>query len=232
MKKNALTFALVVLLALPAMAQDTTSTAAQDTTSTTPYTQPDDSWISISGTVEAVTTDAFTLDYGEGVVTVEMDDWNADADAYKVVEGDTVTVYGVIDDDFFETATIEASSVYVEGLDTYFYASAADEEDTFVTVTTPVVVSTTVVQGTVTDVDVDEQEFTISTGTQAFVVETSEMGYNPLDDEGFQQIEEGDRVSVSGTMDTDFFEGRELVADTIVTLSKEDENAEDESGEE
>lgn len=32
------------------------------------------SWISLSGTVVSTTPDAFRLDYGAGVVTVEMDD--------------------------------------------------------------------------------------------------------------------------------------------------------------
>lgn len=91
-------FVLTILLAFPAMAED-------------PYAQPDDTWISISGSVEAVSADAFTLNYGEGVITVEMDDGDRDADAYKLIPGDKVTVSGMIDDDFYETTTIEASSV-------------------------------------------------------------------------------------------------------------------------
>jgi hypothetical protein len=104
--------------------------------------------------VKNVTPDTFTLDYGKGVVTVEMDDGHRDADAYKLFEGDKVTVNGKIDDDLYETTKIEASSVYVEKLGTYFYASPVDEEDVFFyTVTTPVVVGDLTVRGTVTDVD-------------------------------------------------------------------------------
>ena len=196
----------LLLLTTPALAQED------------PYDAPDDTWISLSGTVESVRPDAFVLDYGEGVITVEMDDWDMDADGYKVVEGDRVTVNGMVDDDFFETTTIEASSVYVEGLNTYFYASSADEEDTFVTLMTPPAMSTVVVQGTVTDVD--DEEFTINTGLREIRVETDAMYYDPLDDEGFQQIDMGDRVSVTGTIDDDFLEGRELVASSITTLSR------------
>jgi uncharacterized protein YdeI (BOF family) len=194
---------LVLFVAVPAMAED-------------PYMEPDDSWISLSGTVTAVTPDAFTLDYGKGMITVEMDDGDRDADAYKLIEGDKVTVNGIIDDDLFETRTIEASSVYVEKLDTYFYASAADEEDTFVTYWSPVVVSRTVVQGTVTEVN--DEEFVLNTGARTVTVEVEEMPYNPLDDEGYQKVDVGDRVSVTGTMDYDLFEGRELVADSLVIL--------------
>jgi uncharacterized protein YdeI (BOF family) len=194
---------LVLFVAVPAMAED-------------PYMEPDDSWISLSGTVTAVTPDAFTLDYGKGMITVEMDDGDRDADAYKLIEGDKVTVNGIIDDGLFETRTIEASSVYVEKLDTYFYASAADEEDTFVTYWSPVVVSRTVVQGTVTEVN--DEEFVLNTGARTVTVEVEEMPYNPLDDEGYQKVDVGDRVSVTGTMDYDLFEGRELVADSLVIL--------------
>lgn len=93
-----------------------------------PYAKPEDSWISISGTVVDPKADTFKLDYGDGVITVEMDDWDDDADAYVLLDGDRVTVYGMIDDGLFERTTIEANSVYVESLNSYFYASAADEE--------------------------------------------------------------------------------------------------------
>lgn len=183
-----------------------------------PYRQPNGTWISISGTVKGVTPNTFTLDYGKGVVTVEMDDGDRDADAYKLLEGDKVTVNGRIDDDLFETTTIEASSVYVEKLGTYFYASPVDEEDMFFyTVTTPVVVAETIVRGTVTEVNA--QEFVIDTGLRKLRVEVENMPYNPLDDEGYQKIRVGDYVKVTGKMDHDFFEGRELVADTVVKLA-------------
>lgn len=185
--------------------------AAQD-----PYLQPDDSWISVDGTVDEVMANAFTLDYGDGIITVEMDDGDRDADGYKLMQGDRVSVAGVVDDDLFERTTIEASSVYVENLGTYFYASAADEEDTFVTITGPVHPSRMILQGTV--VSVSDEEFTIHTGVRDVTVEVEEMSYNPLDEEGYQQIEVGDYVSVTGQMDYDFLEGQELVASVVTTI--------------
>jgi uncharacterized protein YdeI (BOF family) len=194
-----------LLVAMPPAAED-------------PYAKPDDTWISISGSVEDVTADAFELDYGEGEITVEMDDGDRDADGYKLVEGDRVTVNGVIDDDFYEARTIEASSVYVEKLDTYFYASAADEEDAFITYWTPVVPARTVVQGMVTKVR--GEEFVLDTLVRRLTVEVEEMPYDPLDDVGYQKVDVGDRVSVTGRMDDDLFEGRELVADSLVILDE------------
>ena len=67
-----------------------------------PYAMADGTWITISGEVGAVDPDHFTLDYGDGLVVVEMDDGDRDADAYKLLQGDKVTVAGRIDDDFFE----------------------------------------------------------------------------------------------------------------------------------
>jgi len=40
-----------------------------------------------------------------------------------------------------------------------------------------------------------------------------------VDDEGYQQIEEGDLVTVTGDVDVDTLETAELMADTVVTLN-------------
>lgn len=117
-----------------------------------PETAPEDTWVSVSGKVTEVNPQAFELDHDSGKITVEFDDWDTDADAYKLVEGDKVTVTGKIDNGLYEDRTIEGSSVYVDSINTYYYASAADEEgdaDSFVTIT-PIEGASTVLQGTVT----------------------------------------------------------------------------------
>ena len=200
------------LIVLPCAAMFGLNALAAD-----PYNKPDDSWINISGTVEAVTQDAFTLDYGEGIVTVEMDDGDRDADAYKLLKGDKVSVSGLVDADLFETTTIEASSVYVESIGTHFFASAVDEEDyATVAVTTPVVVSNTVLRGLVTEVG--PTSFKINTGDKQMEVDVDEMPYNPLDDEGYQKIEKGDFVEVSGYIDDELFDGRVFDARALTVL--------------
>lgn len=199
-----LTFASFTLFALPAVAVN-------------PYAMEDDSWISINGEVTSVTADAFELDYGDGQITVEMDDGDRDADGYKLMMGDEVRVSGMIDDDFYDLTTIEASSVYVKNIDTYFYASAMDEEDIGYSIISPSVTDT-VVQGSITSVDVNGEQFTLDSGLQELTVEVDELTYNPLDDEGFQQLDVGDRVSVQGSIDHDFFEGRVFEANYVTTL--------------
>ncbi len=202
--KNILTVTAITLFAAPAFAED-------------PYEQADNTWISISGKVASVLPDQFELDYGNGFITVEMDDGDRDADGYKLFRGDEVRVSGMIDDDFYEQTTIEASSVYVKNIDTYFYASAIDEEDVSYYVVSPLV-NDTVIRGTITSVDVNEEEFTLDTGLQELTVEVDEFLYNPLDNEGFQQLGVGDYVSVDGKIDNDLFEGRVFEADYVTTL--------------
>lgn len=203
--KTLLSLAVTSMLAIPAMAKD-------------PYSKPNNSWITLSGTVESVSPDRFMLDYGDGMITVEMDSPGGGESGYKLVKGDKVSVSGAIDDDLFERTTIEASSVYVESLGTNFYANAVDDEDPMlVSISTPLAVSKTVVAGKVTSVD--GREFTVDAGPTKITVDTSGMAYNPMDDKGFQKIEKGQRVSVAGTLDHDFFSGRELMASTIITLS-------------
>lgn len=197
------------------------STVAQ---TQSPYLQPDDTWISLSGTIESVQEDSFLLDYGRASVIVEMDDGDRDADAYKLLPGDSVVVNGLIDDDFFEMTTVEASSVYVESINTYFYASAMDEEsvtffDPIVTVTGPIVEGDAMIQGTITAVEPLEEELVLNTGDRLMIVEVDDLGYDALDNEGYLQLDVGDEVTISGTMTEEMFENRLFEADYIVTVN-------------
>ena len=188
-----------------------------------PYVKADQSWITISGQVESVAPDTFVLDYDKGKIVVEMDDGDRDADAYKLMPGDKVIVSGRIDDDFFETTTIEAYSVYIKNIDTTFFASAMDEEGSdkyAVNILAPLSDYQFNLVGKVSEVKDDE--FMLDTGTRSVRVEVDEMAYNPLDDEGYQRIEKGDRVSVSGRFEYDIFEGREVEAETVMKLNYAD----------
>lgn len=207
---------MTVLFALPVNADDEH-----------PYLRSDDSWISISGKAVETKADSFQLDYGEGNITVEMDDWDWYEEMGEVLEGDKVTVYGEIDDDLLEATKIEAESVYVESLGTsFYYPSSVDEEGGEVVdyeydymVTTPVVVGFTQVNGVVSGID--GREFTLNTGKRKITIDTTSLAYNPMDKEGFQQISKGDIVSVTGDMEKDFFEKKELIADSVVTIEND-----------
>jgi uncharacterized protein YdeI (BOF family) len=114
---------------------------------------------------------------------------------------------------------IEASSVYVENINTTFWASSADEETDpmlDMSVISPVVVAQTVVRGVVTDIDDDE--FTINSGKRAIEVDIEDLGYDPFDDEGYLKIQQGDYVKVAGEIDEELFGENELDATYVVKL--------------
>jgi uncharacterized protein YdeI (BOF family) len=191
-----------------------------------PYMMPDGSFITLSGTVVEPGKRAFELDYGDGTVTVEMDDWDNYGEARALMDGDSVTVYGRIDDDFFESTSIEAGAVYVDQLNTYFYASSADEESigftpyTWVAPIAPAVSEMTV-RGEVVAVDQDDRSFTVAIGDDSVTIETETLGYNPVDDKGYQRVDKGDWVSVSGDLDFELIDGQTLRATRLTTLVDE-----------
>lgn len=193
------------------------SIAAQDE----PAAETDASWISLKGTVTSTDADSFMMDYGDGLVTVEMDDWDHFGDAYPLSDGDEVTVYGRVDKGLYETTTIEAGSVYVDDLNTFFYASAVDEEGDYGewVVDLDASVGDVTYIGTVEWVSPETHTMAIDTGSLELTVDTSGLLYDPLDDEGYQKIDAGDRVSVEAVVDADFFGDQDLLAESITTLS-------------
>lgn len=194
------------LLTSPVMAKD-------------PYKAANNSWITLNGIVVTSSPKAFELDYGTGIITVEMDGWSWYSGAHSIIEGDRVTVHGRVDDDLYEIASIEADTVYVKNLNTYFYANSLDEED-MVSPTTMLHPDTEFqLQGTITKKS--GREFTINTGSIEVKIDTISMPYNPLDDKGFQKLKVGDFVQVTGKLDVDFFEKTEIMAETVTTLFKD-----------
>jgi uncharacterized protein YdeI (BOF family) len=206
------------LIATAAASLATTALAAETASAPHPYQKPDETWIALSGTVESAKPDSFVLDYGEGNIIVEMDDWDWYAEGAALKKGDEVTVYGDIDDDLFEVASIEANSVYVKGLNSFFFASANDEEDPWRTATF-VPSSETTIRGTVQSIK--DRELTLDTGEGSLTINTLTMAYNPVDKDGFQQVEKGDLISVTGHMDRAFFGDREFNAESIITISED-----------
>jgi RNase P/RNase MRP subunit p29 len=180
-------------------------------------------YITISGKVSDVKADSFKLKANSRTIHVEMDDYDWDADGYKLVNGDQVVVNGRIDQDFLERKKIEAGSVYVKGINSYFFANSDDEEgpanQTYTNYTgmtfLPENASATI-NGTVTSTS--GRKFTIDTGLRKVTVDTETLIYNPLDKVGYTRISKGDFVKVSGTIDETFFGKKELKASYVVEL--------------
>ncbi len=196
--------ALALSLPVAAMAQNTTPAM-------------NGSAIQISGIVEQASDDLFVLNYGPGKIVVEMDDWDSYPEARALMDGDHVTVFGLIDHDEYEAGSIEAETVFVQELNAYFEASADDEETRDYEVLTiadaPAMLTMT---GVVTEVD--DEEFTVDTGYDEVAVNVSELAYNPLDDKGYMRIRQGDFVKVSGNLEDGLFEDSTLVAQSISTI--------------
>lgn len=192
---------------------------ASPATAQTPAAAYNGEWLSVSGTVERVAGEMFVLDYGPGTIPVEMDDY----DWYNenaIAVGDKVTVTGRMDDDFFQTRRIEASTVYVDSLHTLFYASAADEEDVTVPVIDIAVLRSGGIALTGTVQSIAGDEMTVDTGAFDYKVDTGSLGYDPFDADGAQHIAIGERVSVTGRVDdADLFERREIDATSLIELS-------------
>lgn len=183
--------------------------------------EPDGSWVSLSGKVASYTPDSFALDYGEGTITVETDDWDSLGDGWAISEGDSVTVYGRVDDGFYQNRKIEAGSIYIDDLSTMVTApSPVDEEEVLPVTYTYLSVPADFdlqVAGTVTSVS--GREFTVDTGKRKVSVDTLQMDYNPLDEVGLVQVEKGDFVTVSGDLDVGVFDENEISAETIISYN-------------
>jgi uncharacterized protein YdeI (BOF family) len=207
----------LIVAGLVGCAPNESSRAAMDD-GANPYVQPDRSWVSVSGEATDVRDDRFALDYGEGEIRVDMEGSSWYDENHDRLDGDRVVVYGEIDNDLFETTTIDANSVYVEGMNTYVYAGDDDRLASFDYWGSydPNEIGDATIRGTVTETGVNE--FTVNTGARELTVDTLELRYDPMDYRGYQRVMEGDRVIVTGEMDRGFWDERELSADAIVTL--------------
>jgi len=212
----------IALAATPAAAQQGSANedpnqAYEDVPPPAPHELEEDTWISLGGVVTEVGRDRFEIDYGDGTIIVEMDDGDRDADGYQLKVGDRVSVVGQIDDAFAETTTIEAAGVYVEKIHTFFRVKPHDAEREAVARFEPVIVPESLLQGIVTSVG--PQQFTVARKGRRITVDVSQLDHDPLDDEGYQRVEIGDRVSVSGDMSFDILDGYMFVATSVVEIS-------------
>lgn len=189
-----------------------------------------ETWISISGTVVNPKPAEFTLNYGDGTIAVDMQDWKWYKKNNSEMSGDKVTVYGILDETLFDGKSIDATSIYDQKLGKYFFGRnrelAMDQrnlnlEDPLFQYwgSEPILVGGVTVKGTVTGVN--GRVFTINAGAKKVTVDTSSMPYDPLDKKGYQMIDKGDYLTVTGHISDAFMTKGELVADHIVVLTEE-----------
>jgi uncharacterized protein YdeI (BOF family) len=183
-------------------------------------TAPNNSWITVGGRVVSAAADSFVLDYGYGRITVEMDDWDWYREGTALRPGDEVSVTGRIDQDLFEKRKIEASSVFVKNLNTRFFASSADEEDsTIQLVAQPPASAFAGASGFVTGIS--GRMMTIGSGPAAIRVSTAGMPDNPLDDVGLVKVKVGDHVQAWGRLTLGPGDKSEILASGLTVLAKD-----------
>lgn len=230
-----LTAASALMLATPAMAANNAAIgkAAEAQLNKAQVEHSDDGeWISLTGTVKSVGDKSFNLGYGRGDIRVEMDEY-AWYDKTAVVPGDRVTVTGRMDDGWFEDKTIDASSVYLPRLDTYYYSNTGNEDfgfyshpiDTYTRDGKAEDDAWVAFSGTVASID--DEDLMLDTGSRQIKIDTETMERSPIDDDGPQTVHVGDRISVTGEMDdADLFDTREVLASSIVVLRTNENKSE------
>jgi uncharacterized protein YdeI (BOF family) len=186
-------------------------------------TKKNGEFITISGKVNDVKANSFRLQTGKENIFVEMDEYDKwAADGFKLKNGDQVVVNGRIDKDFLEQKKIEAGSVYVQNIDTYFYANSADEED-FNYIPTTYSYFRSLPDGASVDIQgkitsIAGREFTVDTGLRKITVDSSKLVFNPFDQKGSLKLSTGDRVRVSGKVQENNWDLKEVSANSLIEL--------------
>lgn len=188
-------------------------------------TARDGKWVSISGEVVAKLGDTFQIEHGDGLVTVESDDFLGPEGMSRIEVGHRVTVYGEVDADLYEKHTIEAGRIHNETNDTYHFALPTDEEAIGATVGEMVASDYTLVESGLTVsgeiTGIEGREITVDIGgADPVTVDTSDMAHDPTDDVGYPQLRTGDRIQASGDLTGRFFEDRAMSAVTVTLLAE------------
>lgn len=170
----------------------------------------DRSLLKLSGTVTSAGANAFQLDTGGEMVTVEMDDWDWFHEGKQLKAGDKVVVTGRVDQDAWEKKKLEASSVYVRHLGVTFRANGADEED--LAAALMLVDTTSSALGKVKAVE--GSEFTIGGENGPVRVDMSKLSVRPV-------VKAGDTVHAWGQFDSDPNERLELMAEGVAVLTND-----------
>jgi len=188
---------------------------------TSPQNMRDSSWATFSGEITKIDDNFFTMDYGDGNVTVSVGDMEFNKDAYSFGEGSNVTVTGKIDKTFFDQAMLNASTIYVASLNTTLFSSAMDTPDRIAyenSKLSPLGDDTVTLIGWVEDINALMNRISIDIGEQTVEVNLEMLGYDPLSDEGAVKLDVGNRVKVTTTIEEAILKDYKFDAKTLVVL--------------
>lgn len=172
---------------------------------------PDKSWVRLDGRVVTAHANGFELNYGDGSVTVELDDFDEAPEGSGIHENDQVVVYGRLDRERYRRNAVEARAVYDQNAATTFFASSADEEAIGPWPRTHVEIGAITVGGKVSSIA--NHSFVLDTGSAELTVDVTALGYDP-----FKKLHVGDRVYVEGRINTAFFAAQQLQAQRLTSV--------------
>ena len=186
-----------------------------------PYTAPNNSWIELDGRVTAVDSRSFVLDYGQGEIRVEIDDYDWFEEAYNVLVNDRVKVKGKVDADPNEERSIEAETVRLKDYGVTLQANADDEEDLTEDFVPPLPVQTasSEIRGTVESFQ--NGLMVVKTSSDTFRVDLKNSSLASMKGEAISyDVRLGDFVSVVGKEDKKLLAADEFDASTVYILKK------------
>jgi uncharacterized protein YdeI (BOF family) len=182
-----------------------------------PLNYADNAVMVLSGTVTGTNDEGFVLDYGSGTISVDMDAFDDHRLKADKLDGQRVTVLGEVDDDFFERTELEAMSISIDNHYTHLHAtSGAHTVVHSWSVPEQISKDSIELRGTVAKVGKDS--FQMKVGARMIEVDVDDLGYDPMDELGWQKIDVGDVVRVVGEMDARLFKDRVLDADRVTTV--------------
>ncbi len=188
----------------------------------------DDSYIVVSGTIDTLEDDSFTINHQGNIVHVDFDDWGWDWDGedlrHYLQKGEQVVVSGEVDKNWFLEDEIEANNIYFRQKNDYYYVADMNPAyyNTFDSTQKMHDGSYMSVRGTITKMDDDE--LTLNSQGNMLQIDISNLQYDPSDTQKATRVNVGDRVFVYGEVDKDIFEKKEIEADAMVKLNKVNKN--------
>jgi len=180
----------------------------------------DSSWATFSGSITDTEQNFFTLDYGNGEITVSLNELDNNK-AYSFKEGHTVTVTGQIDKTFFDNAILNASTVYIDVLNTTLFSNSMDANDRIAfTNSRYAELQDDVVTliGWVEQTDELMDSITLDIGEQTVEVNLDSLSFDPFAEGGLIQLDKGDRVKVTTSIDEAVLSDYRFEAKSLIVL--------------
>jgi RNase P/RNase MRP subunit p29 len=185
------------------------ATRARDSTHMAFANKDEGAWVGISGTVAHVGERSFVLKHDEGSVGVALG--SQELRDHRFQDGQTVTVYGRVDKNFFDRRVIKARAVVVDGEHATQHLLVG--ESTTLNVLTASHTSGVVVHGRVTDIE--GRKLVLERMDGRVIVDTSTLSYDPTKAEGHMRVERGDLVTAQGVLRGEMWSGRLMKAASL-----------------